>query len=121
MRFLADECCPAAVVAALRLAGLDTIYAAEEGARSVDAELLARAAREGRILVIEDFDFGDLLFRDLLPATGVIILFLPEISPDGRAARLLELLAMASFDPIGKLTVVEPAGGRQRILPTKNS
>lgn len=108
------------VVAALRLAGFDTVYAAEEGARSVDAELLARAASEGRIVVTEDFDFGDLLFRDNLPAAGVIILFLPEISPEGRAARLLDLLAMATFDPMSKLTVVEPAGARQRLLPAES-
>lgn len=117
MWFLADECCPGAVVTALRAAGHDTVYAAEDGARSVDYELLARAARELRVLVTEDFDFGDLVFRDGHPACGIIILFLPEFSPVDRASRLLHLLALGGFDPTGKLTIVESSGVRQRLLP----
>ena len=76
MLFLADECCPKAVVDRLRQEGHDVVYAAETHHRSTDEELLAIANAEDRIILTEDFDFGDLLVRDKLPSTGAIVLFM---------------------------------------------
>ena len=92
MRVLADECCPRAVVEAMRHVGLDVCYAAETDARSSDTDLLAIANAEKRIIVTEDFDFGDLLFRNRLPAMGAIIVFLPTLVPDTRADRLTSVM-----------------------------
>lgn len=43
MRILADECCPRAVVEAMRAEGFDVRYAAETDARSPDTRLLSLA------------------------------------------------------------------------------
>ena len=51
LRFLADESCDHAVVRALCGDGHEIIAAAEEGARTVDSELIARARAEQRILI----------------------------------------------------------------------
>jgi predicted nuclease of predicted toxin-antitoxin system len=117
MRLLADECCPRALVNALRKAGHDVRSAAETDARSADLDLLNIANEEGRIIVTEDFDFGDLLSRDLLPARGAIILFLPVLSPADRAKRLLGLPAAADFTFEGKLTIIGERRVRQPLLP----
>ncbi len=117
MRILADECCPRAVVEAMRESGIDVRYAAETDARSADTDLLSLANDEQRIVVTEDFDFGDLLFRDHLPAIGAIILFLPDLGPDDRAKRLLTVLGSADLDFCGKLTIIEKRRVRQRALP----
>jgi len=117
MLILADECCPRAVVNAMRDAGLDVRYAAETDARSTDTDLLSLANEERRIIVTEDFDFGDLLFRDRLSAPGAVILFLPNLGPIDRAIRLLEVLQSAEIGFEGKLTIVERRRVRQRPLP----
>jgi predicted nuclease of predicted toxin-antitoxin system len=62
MRFLADEGCDFAVVRALRDAGHDIAAIAEGHAGVTDLEVMAVAAREGRIVISEDKDFGQLSF-----------------------------------------------------------
>ncbi len=74
MRFLADECCDAALVDALREDGHDILYAIESLRGATDDELLARAFSEHRILLTEDKDFGELVYRLRLPAYGIVLL-----------------------------------------------
>jgi hypothetical protein len=62
LHFLADENLDFAVVRILRTAGHDVRALAEEATRTVDAEVIALALREGRILLTEDKDFGWLAF-----------------------------------------------------------
>lgn len=116
MRLLADECCPKAVVDRLRGAGHDVLYAAETNHRAEDDKLLAIAAAEDRIIVTEDFDFGDLVVRDKLPSAGAIILFLPRLGPELRAARLLSVLGDSAFSARGQVTIIEARRVRQRAL-----
>lgn len=58
LHFLADESCDFAVVRALRAAGYDVLAVGEVITRSDDRELIEQAARERRILLTEDKDFG---------------------------------------------------------------
>ena len=89
MRFLADENFPADAVAALRAAGEDVVAVADAAPGSADADILAWAEREGRILVIFDKDFGELAWRAGLPAQcGVVLLRVPMPKP-GDAGRVL--------------------------------
>ena len=116
MLFLADECCPRAVVERLRADGHDVRYAAETDRRAADVDLLALANAEDRIIITEDYDFADLLVRDRLPAVGAIILFLPKLAPEARADRLARLLGDTAFSPRGALVVVEQKRFRRRSL-----
>jgi predicted nuclease of predicted toxin-antitoxin system len=113
VRLLADECCPKAIVERLRADGHDVLYAAETLHRSADAELLTLASAEGRIVITEDFDFGDLIVRDGLPAVGAIVMYLPKPTTAERAHRVAEALKAPGFDPSGALVVLE--AGRLRI------
>jgi predicted nuclease of predicted toxin-antitoxin system len=63
VRWLADECVDAALVAALRAGAQDVLYLAETAAGITDTEALNLADREDRLLLIEDKDFGELIFR----------------------------------------------------------
>ncbi|HUI12231.1 MAG TPA: DUF5615 family PIN-like protein [Xanthobacteraceae bacterium] len=58
----------------LREIGHDVIYAAEITPAIIDAELMTRASAEGRLLLTEDKDFGDLVFRQRRAIPGVILL-----------------------------------------------
>ena len=79
MRWLADECVDAILVNQLRGAGHDTLYVAEVASGATDAEVLRRARNNSRLLLTEDKDFGELLFRLKLAVPGLVLLRLrPE-------------------------------------------
>lgn len=77
LRFLADESCDFAVVRALRLDGFDVYAVNEVMQRSDDRLLIEQAAREDRILLTEDKDFGWLVFASTANSAGVILLRFP--------------------------------------------
>ena len=67
MRWLIDECVDAALVALLRESGHDAVYMSDVAPRATDVEVMNRAHRESRLLLTEDKDFGDLVFRKARP------------------------------------------------------
>lgn len=115
MRFLADENLPRPVVQRLREAGLEVRAVQEDLPGATDAEVLQTAAREGRVLLTFDKDFGELAFRWGLPAaSGVIPLRVPPTSWGATAQLILDLLASrASWE--GSFAVVEAT--RLRVVP----
>lgn len=54
MRWLADECVDASLVTRLREAGYDTVYLAQAAPSAMDADIVALARREGRLLLTEE-------------------------------------------------------------------
>ena len=74
MRLLADECCDAGLVDALRGDGHEVLYAIESLRGATDDDLLARAFSEERVLLTEDKDFGELVYRLRRPTYGVVLL-----------------------------------------------
>ncbi len=79
MRFLLDESTDARLGPWLRSLGHDvSAIAADHPAVLKDHEVLAIARREGRTLITDDRDFGELIFARNLPHAGVIYLRLDE-------------------------------------------
>jgi len=74
VRWLADECVAAPLVAFLRTGGHDVLYVAEAAAGFSDSDVLALALREMRLLLTEDKDFGDLVFRRGRAVPGIVLL-----------------------------------------------
>ena len=116
MKVLVDECCPRAVVDALRRLPVDVRYAAETDARATDDALLALAFAERRVPIAEDFDFGDLIFRDGSKAVGAIIVYMPSALPNERADRLVSVMQDQSFVFEGSVTIVEQTRIRRRLI-----
>ena len=114
MRILADECCPRVMVDRLRQDGHDVRYAAETDRRAADADLLALANQEGRALLTEDFDFGELIVRQRRSAIGVVIVHLPKSAPVERAERVARIFAAPDVVLEGMLSIVTPRRVRQR-------
>jgi predicted nuclease of predicted toxin-antitoxin system len=77
MLFLADESCDFAVVRALRAAGHDVVAIAETAPQTEDSDVIALAVSEGRVLLTEDKDFGQLVYAGLHPSSGVILIRFP--------------------------------------------
>ncbi len=63
MKFLVDECTGTSVVACLRGEGHDAVAVVEVMPEADDEEILDRAVAEGRIVVTNDKDFGEMVFR----------------------------------------------------------
>jgi predicted nuclease of predicted toxin-antitoxin system len=74
LQFLADECCDAGLIGSLRDAGHDVTYVTEQYASSTDDEVLLRAYKEERVLLTEDKDFGELVYRLEKPSAGIVLI-----------------------------------------------
>ena len=115
MRFLANENFPGAAVAALIQGGHDVVWVRTAAPGIQDADVLAWAARESRLLLTFDKDFGALARQSSLPPTcGVILFRIPMPAANEVADRLSNLIGARS-DWAGHFSVVEPA--RVRISP----
>lgn len=62
MRFLADEGVDKPIVMHLRAAGFDVHYILETYQGAEDEKVLLIAAKEKRILITQDKDFGELVY-----------------------------------------------------------
>jgi predicted nuclease of predicted toxin-antitoxin system len=116
VKLLADECCDAALVEALRGEGHDVLYAAESLQGSPDLVILGRAFEEQRLLVTEDKDFGELVYRLHLPARGVILLRFEVRDHSSKVASLCALLRDQADRLPGSLVVVDAEKVRLRPL-----
>ena len=75
MRFLANENFPGDAIRLLELAGHDIVWVRTAAPGISDPDALAWAARESRILLTFDKDFGELAKVSGLPAACGVILF----------------------------------------------
>ncbi len=78
MRFLVDESTGIAVAEYLRSMGHDVLAVGETMPQADDFEILALAARENRIVVTNDKDFGMLVFRSGQAHQGILLLRLAD-------------------------------------------
>jgi predicted nuclease of predicted toxin-antitoxin system len=115
VNFLAVECCPRSIVAALRRAGHDVLYALEDVEGASDAELASLAQRLERVLITEDFDFGELVVRHHVRLPGLVILALFDQTREARQRRVLEVVDQTGEALRGYITVIE--AGRERRRP----
>jgi predicted nuclease of predicted toxin-antitoxin system len=116
LRFLADENFPRAAVTALEAAGHDIVWVRLAAPAAADADVLAAAARESRILLTFDNDFGELAARSALPpGCGVVLLRVPAPSSDAAGQSLAARIA-ARDDWDGHFSVIEPGRVRMRRL-----
>lgn len=100
---MVDESVEFPVVNFLRENKFDTIAIAEGRAGLEDAKVLAVAAAENRILITNDKDFGELIFRHKLPHAGVILIRKEEVQE--KITILKSLLAKYAKKLPGKFTV----------------
>jgi len=116
LRLLADENIAAPLVRALRGAGIDVIYVAEFARGITDEEVLDKARNEGRLILTEDKDFGELVFRMKRHLAGVIMLRLPISCRQDHWSRLQTVLERHGGKLNGHYTVIEQNRVRSRPL-----
>ena len=119
MRFLVDECTGPAVATWLRGAGHDAFSVFDSARGASDEWILARAVEEQRVLITNDKDFGDRVFRDGEAHAGVVLLRLD----DDRAANKIDAIRrlLAEYGDVLQDRFVVVAETSVRIRPPAKS
>jgi predicted nuclease of predicted toxin-antitoxin system len=111
---LVDESTGVQVAEALKADGHDAVYVGRVMPGAKDKPILARAHAEGRILVTNDKDFGERVYRSRQPHAGVILLRLRRDVPQRRIAVLRRLITSIGRGLQNKFTVVTESKVRIR-------
>jgi len=90
MRFLVDECTGPAVASWLRDNGYEVFSVFEEARGMNDDDIIQKAAAENWMLITNDKDFGEKVYRDGRLHRGVILLRLE----DERSASKIKVLSL---------------------------
>jgi uncharacterized protein DUF5615 len=113
MRFLANENFPGRAVKALEEAGHDILWVRVSAPGIGDPEV----AREERILLTFDKDFGELARTSVLPVKCGVVLFRVPMPAPGEVGGKLASILTSRDDWMGRFSVVEP--GRVRMRPLR--
>jgi predicted nuclease of predicted toxin-antitoxin system len=116
VRWLLDECVDAALVTQLRELGHDVAYMSDVAPRATDAEVMRHAHNEHRLLLTEDKDFGDLVFRQARPVPGIVLLRIDSSRRSIKGARLQAAIDRFGESLFDRYTVIEDARFRSRPL-----
>jgi predicted nuclease of predicted toxin-antitoxin system len=93
VRFLVDECTGPVVARWLRERQHDVFSVYEEARGLDDDNIIQKAFLENRILITNDRDFGEKVFRERQPHKGVVFLRLHDDRAIKKVAALERLLA----------------------------
>lgn len=116
--FFADECVAGAIVAGLVARGHDVLDAKIVCRGDNDERVLSLAAAAGRVVITDDWGFGEMTVRHGQPAAGVIILSLYALTAGAREAYAIERISEIADRALGHLTIIEPGRIRVRPLPS---
>lgn len=93
MRFLVDECTGPAVAQWLTRQGHDAFSVFDDLPGISDEEVIRRAYAEQRVLITNDKDFGEKVYRQGYPHCGVILLRLDDERSANKISVLRNLLS----------------------------
>ena len=115
MRLFVDENLSPDIVDWLRAAKHDVTYAREIGRGTDDLDWLRSAARERRVIITADLDFGDHVFNHRRETAGVVQLRLYRTLPSLLLAVLIE--HWPAIEPVCLDHFVTVTEGNIRIRP----
>lgn len=107
MRFLADEGVDGMIVGSIRGDGHDVRWMAEEREGAKDDVILEGAVQDARILITEDKDFGELVYRQRLHHRGVVLVRVDGISNEKKGRIVARAMREHESDLPGAFTVIQ--------------
>ena len=105
VRFLVDESTGRGVADRLHRLGGDVVFVPDVLPQADDAAILKLAAREQRIVVTNDKDFGELVFRSGQAYAGVVLLRLADENRAHRMRLISEVYSRHQHQLAGAFTV----------------
>lgn len=91
-QFLVDEGCDAIVVRTLRKLNYDVLYVAEISPGKDDQDILTLGYQDQRIIITEDRDFCELVFRDNKPTFGIVLIRISDLNRLDKAVQITTLV-----------------------------
>jgi len=116
VRFLADENVERLLVDALRADGHDIVQAQAVSENGDDEAVLSRANTESRILLTNDKDFGELVFRLGRVSTGIVLIRMGTDRTGLKVAHVPRVIAREGQSLLRRFTVIGDARVRRRPL-----
>jgi predicted nuclease of predicted toxin-antitoxin system len=92
LKFVADQSVDYQVVSRLREDGHEVFYIAETHSGATDDSVLTQANLQKAVLLTSDKDFGDLVFRQHLISSGILLLRIAGLSQERKAAIVAEAI-----------------------------
>lgn len=114
MILVANEGIDRPVVERLRQDGHDVVYVAELAPSTPDEEILQLANAQRAVLLTADKDFGELVFRQGLVHSGVLLLRLAGLANATKAEVVAEVCRDRAAELIGAFSVISPGQVRIR-------
>ncbi len=114
MNLVADKGVDRPVVERLRQDGHDVVYVAELSPSIPDEDVLNEANARSAVLLTADKDFGELVFRQGLVHSGVILVRLAGLANATKAAIVAEVCRERTTELIEAFSVVSPGQIRIR-------
>ena len=93
MNFVADECVPESIIARLRIDGHTVHTIRDTNGGATDPNVLAIAVSQQAVLLTQDKDFGELVFRLQLNHCGIVLIRLGGVAIDERAELVANVVA----------------------------
>jgi predicted nuclease of predicted toxin-antitoxin system len=116
VRWLIDECVDSELAETLKQAGHDVVYMSDVAPRSTDTEVIGRAHQEQRLLLTEDKDFGDIVFRQAKPVPGIVLIRIDTKRRHLKQRRLIAAVGWFGDRLVGHYTVIEVSRFRSRAM-----
>lgn len=114
MTFVADECVLGAIIDRLRADG-HTVHAIREtSGGAADPDVLATALSLQAVLLTQDKDFGELVFRLQMDHGGIVLIRLNGMTFAERADLVANVITNHESELPKAFTVISPGGVRIR-------
>ena len=114
MNFVADEDVDGPIVEHLRQAGYQVWYVAEMASGTTDDVVLAIAREQEALLLTADKGFGEMVFRQQLLTTGVVLVRLEGLTPVRKAMIVVQAMDDHGQELSGNFSVISPGTLRIR-------
>jgi predicted nuclease of predicted toxin-antitoxin system len=101
----------------LRAGGHDLLWAAEIRPGADDADWASLAEHDQRIILTNDKDFGEIIYRDRLSRCGVVLLRFDDVTVSNARARWQSVWPSIESSAAGNFVVVTESKVRIRPLP----
>ena len=111
---MADESVAGPIIHRLRADGWTVLSICDGNTGASDPAVLALALQEEAVLLTEDKDFGELVYRDQLEHAGVVLIRIEGLRRDLRAEVVSEAVRQHRNEFGNAFSVISPNGVRIR-------
>ena len=118
LSLLADENIDQRLVSSLRLAGIFVYSVAESSPGISDEEVMRLSENLSAMILTDDKDFGEIVFRKQRSCPGIVLLRLIGVDYSHKADQVIQVIDRYGSEMIGKFVVITAERVRiRKLLP----